>query len=163
MLSLFFDDLSVHGHREIAERARLTELVGRPPQVPAVSEEDMPEVLSESQAQQAKARDMLPTPSEQQEQLLQMLDGMPPVEHASFLGHWLYLLVQVHDAYLVSHYTRHAVWFASSAQGCPPVRRSLDFASGPPHRRDVCTHHVPRVQDRRAAAAREVQRLYEHH
>ena len=49
-----------------------------------------------------------------------MLDGMPPVEHASFLGHWLYLLVQVHDAYLVSHYTRHAVWFASSAQGCPP-------------------------------------------
>ena len=54
MLSLFFDDLRVHGPREIAERARLTELVGRPPQVPAVSEEDMPEVLSESQAQQAR-------------------------------------------------------------------------------------------------------------
>ena len=63
---------------------------------------------------------MLPTPSEQQEQLLQMLDGMPQVEHESFLGHWLYLLVQVHHAYLGSHYTRHAVWFASSAQGCPP-------------------------------------------
>ena len=55
MLSLF-DDLRVHGHREIAESARLTELVGRPPQVPAVSEEDMPEVLSESQAQQAKVQ-----------------------------------------------------------------------------------------------------------
>ena len=63
---------------------------------------------------------MLPAPSEQQEQLLQMLDGMPPVEHESFLGHWLYLLVQVHHAYLVSHYTRHPVWSASSAQGCPP-------------------------------------------
>ena len=49
-----------------------------------------------------------------------MLDGMPPVEHASFLGHWLYLLVQVHHAYLVSHYIRHPVWSASSAQGCPP-------------------------------------------
>ena len=49
-----------------------------------------------------------------------MLDGMPQVEHESFLGHWLYLLVQVHHAYLVSHYTRHAVWSASSAQGCRP-------------------------------------------
>ena len=63
MLSLFFDDLRVHGHREIAERARLTELVGRPPQVPAVSEEDMPEVLSESQAQQAKVQLIFPAPA----------------------------------------------------------------------------------------------------
>ena len=62
MLSLFFDDLRVHGHREIAERARLTELVGRPPQVPAVSEEDMPEVLSESQAQQARCSLFSPRP-----------------------------------------------------------------------------------------------------
>ena len=50
-----FDDLRVHGHREIAERARLTKLVDRPPQVPAVSEEDMPEVPG-SQAQQAKVQ-----------------------------------------------------------------------------------------------------------
>ena len=50
-----FDDLRVHGHREIAERARLTKLVDRPPQVPAVSEEDML-VVPESQAQQAKVQ-----------------------------------------------------------------------------------------------------------
>ena len=31
-----FDDLRVHGHQKKAERARLTELVGRPPQVRAV-------------------------------------------------------------------------------------------------------------------------------
>ena len=39
---------------------------------------------------------MLPPPAEQQELFLQLLDGMPPVEHEMFLGNWLYLLVQVH-------------------------------------------------------------------
>ena len=64
---------------------------------------------------------MLPPLAEQQEQLLQFLDGMAPADHEMFLENWLYLLlVQVHHAYLVSHYIRHPVWSASSAQGCPP-------------------------------------------
>ena len=44
-----------------------------------------------------QAQDMLPSPAEKQELLLQWLDGMPPVEHERFLGNWLYLLVHVHN------------------------------------------------------------------
>eukprot|EP00964_Phaeocystis_antarctica_P064975 scaffold39131_cov40-Phaeocystis_antarctica.AAC.1 len=53
------------------------------------------------------AQFMLPPPAKQQEQLLQWLDGMPPADHEMFLGNWLYLLIQVHHAYLLSPYTRH--------------------------------------------------------
>ena len=50
---------------------------------------------------------MLPPPAKQQEQLLQWLDGMAPADYEMFLGNWLYLLIQVHHAYLLSPYTRH--------------------------------------------------------
>ena len=43
-----------------------------------------------------QAQDMLPSPAEQQKLFLQLLAGMPPVEHEMFLGNWLYFLVQVH-------------------------------------------------------------------
>eukprot|EP00964_Phaeocystis_antarctica_P105590 scaffold70584_cov57-Phaeocystis_antarctica.AAC.1 len=40
-----------------------------------------------------QAQFMLPPPAEQQEQLLQWLDGMAPADHEMFLGNWLYLLL----------------------------------------------------------------------
>jgi len=48
---------------------------------------------------QGGGRDMLPQDllQQQQEQLLQWLDGMPPADHEMFLGNWLYLLIQAVD------------------------------------------------------------------
>jgi|NorSeaMetagenome_1021524.scaffolds.fasta_scaffold98924_2 hypothetical protein len=47
---------------------------------------------------------MLPTPAKQQEQLFQLLNGMRSAEHESFLGHWLYPLIEVHHTYIILGY-----------------------------------------------------------
>ena len=55
---------------------------------------------------------MLPSPAEEQELLLQWLNGMPPVEQERYLGNRLYLLVQVHHIRSLS-----LTWSTSSAEG----------------------------------------------
>jgi hypothetical protein len=64
---------------------------------------------------------MLPTPAEQQEQLIQLLNGMPSAEHESFLGHWLYSLIEVHHT-LTSHSATSCLLHAKYRDGMPPTR-----------------------------------------
>ena len=65
---------------------------------------------------------MLPTPAEQQEQLFQLLNCMPSAEHESFLGHWLYSLIEVHHT-LTSHSATYCPFIHAKHTGmaCPPL------------------------------------------
>ena len=68
---------------------------------------------------------MLPTPAEQQEQLFQLLNCMPSAEHESFLGHWLYPLIElieVHHAY-ITHSATYCLFIHAKHTGmaCPPL------------------------------------------
>jgi hypothetical protein len=65
---------------------------------------------------------MIPTPAEQQDQLFQLLNGMPSAEHGSFLGHWLYPLIEVHDTYITLGYLYCLfIYTPSTGMSCPPL------------------------------------------
>ena len=63
---------------------------------------------------------MLPTPAEQQEQLFQLLNGMPSAEHESFLGLWLYSLIEVHHTYTTLGYFLPVYTRQAYGMACPP-------------------------------------------
>ena len=63
---------------------------------------------------------MLPTPAKQQEQLFQLLNGMRSAEHESFLGHWLYPLIEVHHTYITLAATYCLFIHAKHRDGMPP-------------------------------------------
>ena len=65
---------------------------------------------------------MLPTPAEQQEQLFQLLNGMPSAEHESFLGHCLYPLIEVHHTYTTLGYFLPVYTRQAHRDGMPPTR-----------------------------------------
>jgi len=80
---------------------------------------------------------MLRTPAEQQEQLFQLLNGMPSAEHESLLGHWLYPLIEV-DHTLTSHSATSCLFIrAKHRDGMPPTRiYGIGSGSGGARRKD---------------------------
>ena len=69
----------------------------------------------------AKQQELLPTRAKQQEQLFQLLNGMRSAEHESFLGHWLYPLIEVHHTY--SYSAIYCMFIhAKHRDGMPPTR-----------------------------------------
>jgi len=68
---------------------------------------------------------MLLTPAEQQEQLFQLLNCMPSAEHESFLGHWLYPLIElieVHHTYITLGYFLPVYTRQAHRDGMPRTR-----------------------------------------
>ena len=80
---------------------------------------------------------MLPTPAEQQEQLFQLLNGMRSAEHESFLGHWLYPLIEVHHTYIILGYLLHVYTCQAYRDvACPPLVCGIGGGSGGARRKD---------------------------